>query len=92
MAQKTAFEAKGRQHIAVKEFNIYLTLIYIHTQRFIAIGKANGKSSTFTIKNNWLHSQIVWAPCSQFGIYFFKKLKLHEPVVLIYSCKFQISN
>ena len=52
MAQKTAFEAKGRQHIAVKEFNVYLTLIYIHTQRFIAIGKANGKSSTFTIKNN----------------------------------------
>ena len=61
MAQKTAFEAKGRQHIAVKEFNVYLTLIYIHTQRFIAIGKANGKSSKFTIKNNCWFARDVTA-------------------------------
>ena len=44
--QKTAFEAKGRQHIA----DVYLTLIYIHTWRYITIGEANGKSSTSTIK------------------------------------------
>ena len=29
----------------------------------MAIGEANGKSSTFTIKNKWLPRQILWAPC-----------------------------
>ena len=34
----------------VRKFNVYLILIYRHTQRYIAIGEANDKSGTLTIK------------------------------------------
>ena len=34
----------------VRQSRVYLTLLYKHTQRYIAMSEANGKSSTFTIK------------------------------------------
>ena len=41
-----------------------LSLVKTSLYRYIAVGEANGKSSTFTINNsnNRLHKQIVWAP------------------------------
>ena len=30
----------------------------------MAIGEANGNSSTFTINNYRLHRKIVWVPCA----------------------------
>ena len=36
--------------------------IYI-LKRYIAVGEANGKSSTFTIKKTIGYTQIVWVPC-----------------------------
>ena len=44
MRQKDDKNSTGK--VIQRLFNI----IYIHTQQYIAIGQANGKSSTFTIK------------------------------------------
>ena len=49
---KAAFEAKGRLYTTGKVIQRYLSLIYIHSSQYIAIGEANDKSSTlyYTIK------------------------------------------
>ena len=49
ITQKTAFEAKGRLYTTGKVIQ-RLFIIDLYTQRYMAIGEANGKSSTFTIK------------------------------------------
>ena len=49
IAQKTAFETKGRLYTTGKVIPRSF-IIDLHTQRYMAIGEANGKSSTFTIK------------------------------------------
>ena len=50
IAQKTAFEAKGRLYTTSKVIQ-RLFIIDLYTQlAILAIGEANGKSSTFTIK------------------------------------------
>ena len=53
IAQKTAFEAKGRLYTTGKRGGKVIQRLFIidlYTQRYMAIGRANGKSSTFTIK------------------------------------------
>ena len=52
--------------LKARKFNVYLTLIYINNSRYIAIGEANGKSSTFTIKKKTIgYTQIVWLPVTK---------------------------
>ena len=57
IAQKTAFEAKGRQHMAgeiiQRLFNIDFIYTYLAIYRYISLLQ----------KNSRLHTQIVWAPC-----------------------------
>ena len=50
IAQKTAFEAKGRLYTTGKVIQRSFIIDLYTYMRYIAIGEANGKSSTFTIK------------------------------------------
>ena len=68
IAQKTAFEAKGRLYTSGEVIQ-RLFIIDLYTQ----LGEANGKSSTFAI-NNRLPRQIVWAPCG-----FDERIHITEP-------------
>ena len=67
IAQKTAFDAKGRRHTTGKViqrlFNIDLYTYFA----IVAVGEANGKSSTFTM-NTRLHTHCAGSLCKH-GVY-----------------------
>ena len=50
IAQKTAFEAKGRLYTTAKVIQRLLNIDLYTYLTMIAMGEANGKSRTFTVK------------------------------------------